>query len=97
MVWLVRVRRKGHPPLAQTFERQKDGEAWAARMEAAISEERAVPGRLARRHTLTEAITLVQGYLATAETLEYSAESGQTTGVVGAAVRAEAVSGHYPS
>jgi hypothetical protein len=54
VVWLVRVRRKGHSTLARTFERLVDGKAWAARMEAAVSEERAVPGSLARRHTLTE-------------------------------------------
>src|SRR5262249_33294959 len=39
-----------------TFERLTDAKQWAARQEAAISEERDVPGRAARQHTVAEMI-----------------------------------------
>ena len=40
-VWGAQIRRKGHPTLSATFERLTDAKQWAARQEAAISEERA--------------------------------------------------------
>ncbi|HEY5869182.1 MAG TPA: site-specific integrase, partial [Candidatus Tectomicrobia bacterium] len=61
-VYGVRVRRKGAAPLTATFERLTDAKAWATRMEASISENRAVPGSAARRHTVSEAI---ERYIAT--------------------------------
>ena len=55
-VYGVRVRRKGQPLLTATFERLTDAKTWATRMEAQISENRAVPGQAARRYTLADAI-----------------------------------------
>jgi integrase len=59
-VYLARIRRKGQPPLAQTFERLTDAKAWASRMEAQISENRAVPGRAARKTTVADVIQRYQ-------------------------------------
>src|SRR6266446_3961398 len=56
IVWGAQIRRKGHPTLSATFERLTDAKQWAARQEAAISEERAVPGRAARQHTVAALI-----------------------------------------
>lgn len=56
IVWGAQIRRKGHPTLSATFERLMDAKQWAARQEAAISEERAVPGRAARQHTIANSL-----------------------------------------
>ena len=56
IVWGAQIRRQGHPTLSATFERLTDAKQWAARQEAAISEERAVPGRAARQHTVADLI-----------------------------------------
>src|SRR5262249_47696939 len=61
-VYGVRIRRKGAAPLTATFERLTDAKAWATRMEARISENRAVPGNAARRYTVADAI---ERYIAT--------------------------------
>jgi hypothetical protein len=55
-VWGAQIRRQGHPTLAATFERLTDAKQWTARQEAAISEERAMPGRAARQHTVADGI-----------------------------------------
>lgn len=51
--WRAQVRRKGHPPLSDTFPLKKQAEAWAAQREAEI-----VQGRLGilPQHTLGEAL-----------------------------------------
>ncbi len=52
-VYGVRVHRKGQPLLTATFERLTNARQWAQRMEAAVSENRAVPGSAARKYTVT--------------------------------------------
>ena len=55
-VWGAQIRRKGQPSISATFARLTDARRWAARQEAAISEARAVPGSVARRHTVAEVV-----------------------------------------
>ena len=47
LVYSVRVRRKVPPLLTATFDRLTDAKTWATRQEAAVSEYRANPGRVA--------------------------------------------------
>lgn len=56
IVWGVQIRRKGQRSISATFERLTDAKHWAARQEAAISEARAFPGSVVRRHTVAEVI-----------------------------------------
>jgi integrase len=51
--WRVQIRRKGHPPLSETFPLRKQAEAWAAQRESEI-----VQGKLGLlpKHTLAEAL-----------------------------------------
>jgi hypothetical protein len=52
-VYGVRIRRKGQLLLPATCTRLTDARQWAQRMEAAVSENRAVPGNAARKYTVT--------------------------------------------
>jgi integrase len=50
------VRLRGYPKKSQSFKRKTDATAWAARIEAALREERHLPSVEARKHTLGDLI-----------------------------------------
>ena len=52
----VKVRRQGAPAQTATFKRKTDAEKWAASIETAINEGRALPTIEARRHTVADLI-----------------------------------------
>ena len=59
--YYVKIRRRGTPPITETFERLTDARIWAADTEAAIRQGRHFPYGEAKRRTVTE---LIDRYLA---------------------------------
>jgi len=56
--WRAQVRRKGHEPQTQTFEKKADAERWARRVEAEIEGGRASGTRISKRKTIAEVVQL---------------------------------------
>jgi len=54
--WRVKIRRRGHPMKSAIFERKKDADAWAAKIEAAIHEGRYFDNIEATKRTLSDLI-----------------------------------------
>jgi integrase len=52
VVWTAEIKRRGQPRESKTFSRRTDATTWARRRETEISENRANPGAIARRHTV---------------------------------------------
>jgi integrase len=59
--WLVRVRRKGAPPLTNTFKYKRDAEAWARKVESEIERGIHVPAPQSAKRTLAD---LLDRYIA---------------------------------
>ena len=55
-VWHVQIRKRGFPPLTETFERLSDARAWVQQTENRMRERRFFPGFEAQQHTAAEMI-----------------------------------------